>query len=341
MKVTDFLPKDISSISIIGLSKNAGKTTVFNQLMYEYYNDRRKIGIVSTGVDGEKYDVWSGKPKPAIYAQPGMLVVTTRGAIEQSEGSFEILEKLKPSAINLDVYVVRTIKGGRVMLTGTPSLHDIRDALKAFQYYGADLSLVDGAYDRLASANPEVTSGTVLAVGAAYHRSLPVILQHLEQWLFRFTLPLNRLINPQIERSLKKGVALWVDKTTEQIHPLDLPFLERWSNKVPQDEGYLFLPGACTGAMLREASSLPHPPVIVLQDSTRLFAKWQEIVDFYRRGGTLQVINANRLLGIAVNPYSPDGYQFDGDGMLSEVAQRAKGIPVFDVIRGKSMIEKG
>lgn len=333
MKITDLIAKDVASISIIGLSKNAGKTTVLNQLMYEYYNDRRKIGIVSTGMDGEKYDVWSGKPKPSIYVQPGMLVVTTRSAIEQSEASFEILEKLKPSAMNLDVYVVRTIKGGRVMLTGTPSLHDIRDALSAFKYYGADLSLVDGAYDRLASANPEVTSGTILAVGAAYHRSMSVILQHLEQWLFRFTLPLFQL-TPQMERAFRAGVALWVEKAKGRIHQLDLLMLEQWSTKVPQEEGYLLLPGACTGAMLREAGRLERPPVIVLQDSTRLFAKWQEIVDFYRRGGELQVLNANRLLGIAVNPVSPDGYQFDGDEMLQEVAKRAQGIPAFDVVRG-------
>ncbi len=338
MKILNYIPAEIDSISINGLSKNAGKTTLLNQLIGEYYEAERKIGVVSIGVDGEKHDVWSGLPKPAIYVEPGVLVATSRLAIEEAEARFEILEKIKVSSIGHDVYLVRTVKGGRVKVTGTPSLHDIKSVLKGFRYYGADISLVDGAYDRIASSNPEVTAGTMLAVGAAYHRSLSVIIDYLQQWIFRYSLPVfpheKSYLLPEY---VANSSAVWVNEPNGEQLALPAPLQSGWSRGLRGEKPSLFLPGSCTGSVLKEAAALDHPPTIIIQDGTRLFAKGEEIASFYRQGGELRVLRSNSLLGIAINPTSMDGYQIDGDHMLEQVKSVSGNVPVFDVVRGKML----
>lgn len=336
MNIIEHIPSNIESISINGLCKNAGKTTLLNQLLYEYQQAQRQIGIVSIGVDGERYDAWSGLLKPAIHVEAGMLVATSRLAIEEAEARFEILEKIKSSSIGHEVYLVRAVKGGQVKVTGTPSLHEIRKVLAGFRYYGAEISLVDGAYDRIASSNPDVTSGTFLVVGAAYHRSLHVIVENLQQWLFRYRLPVYESSEADTWFLYKdEGMALWQSKNSTELYRFSTPLQNGWSRGNLGEDTILFLPGSCTGSILREAAGLIHPPKIILRDPTRLFAKGEEIASFFRRGGEIYVLRSNHLLGIAINPTSPDGYQFDGELMLDEVKKNSGDVPVFDVVRGR------
>lgn len=338
MKILDTIPAEIDSISINGLSKNAGKTTLLNQLLHEYHEAERIIGAASIGVDGEKYDVWSGSPKPPIHVMPGMLVATSRLAIEEAEARFEILEKIKHSSIGHEVYLVRTVRGGQVKVTGTPSLHEIRKVLAGFRYYGAEISLIDGAYDRIASSSPEVSAGTMIAVGAAYHRSLSVILEYLQQWIFRYTLPRFTDEIGEIPHALVQGKAVWLSQSDGEVKELSSPLENGWSRGLKGEQPQLFLPGSCTGSVLREAAAMHRTPMIVIRDGTRLFAKGEEIAAFYRQGGEIRVLQSNRLLGIAINPISPDGYQFDRDQMLEQVKGISGAIPVFDVVRGKILI---
>ncbi len=338
MKLMDLIPAYVDAISINGMSKNAGKTTVLNQLLQECYQAHRQLGVVSIGVDGEQNDVWSGLPKPEIHVQPGMLVATSRLAMEEAEARFEILEQIKNSSIGHEVYLVRTVKGGRVKLTGTPSLHDIREAIKGFRYYGADMVLIDGAYDRVSSSNPDIAAGSILVVGAAYHRSLSVILDHLQEWIFRFTIPGYTPTSSKQQHLFEQGQAIWMQGAHIESTFLSTPLASGWSNGLSGEQSLLFLPGSCTGTILQEAGMLMHPPMIILRDGTRLFAKWKDIADFYRRGGEIRVLRPSLLLGIAVNPCSPDGYSFEADHMLEQIKQLSKDIPVFDVLRDKLLM---
>ncbi|CCQ93262.1 hypothetical protein CULT_130007 [[Clostridium] ultunense Esp] len=40
-------------------------------------------------------------------------------------------------------------------------------------------------------------------------------------------------------------------------------------------------------------------------------------------------------MGIGVNPFSPDGYTWDGEEMLVRVKELSRTTPVFDVVRGR------
>ncbi len=65
------------SLAVIGLVKNAGKTTVVNALMA---NCGHLFGLTSLGLDGERIDHLTGLAKPRIAPPAGTLVATTQGS---------------------------------------------------------------------------------------------------------------------------------------------------------------------------------------------------------------------------------------------------------------------
>ena len=45
------------TVSIVGMAKNAGKTTALNYLLEEAYDEGLRMGVTSTGRDGETSDL--------------------------------------------------------------------------------------------------------------------------------------------------------------------------------------------------------------------------------------------------------------------------------------------
>ena len=70
-----------TSVSIIGMCKNAGKTTVLNELIRELSAAGCVLGLTSIGRDGESKDLVTGTHKPGIYVREGTLVATASDLI--------------------------------------------------------------------------------------------------------------------------------------------------------------------------------------------------------------------------------------------------------------------
>lgn len=64
---------NIKTISIVGMAKNAGKTTALNYLIEEAIDEGVLLGITSTGRDGEMQDLVTGTEKPRVYLDQDML----------------------------------------------------------------------------------------------------------------------------------------------------------------------------------------------------------------------------------------------------------------------------
>ena len=79
MRLIETIQKNnYETISIIGLAKNAGKTVTLNYLIEEAYKINIKIGITSTGRDGENTDLVTETQKPSIEVTEGMYVATAK-----------------------------------------------------------------------------------------------------------------------------------------------------------------------------------------------------------------------------------------------------------------------
>ena len=86
--------QDLESLAIIGLSKNAGKTTCLNHIIaaWQETSQLRPLALTSVGRDGELEDILSGNPKPRIYVQTGTLIASAEGALLRSDalGSWKL-----------------------------------------------------------------------------------------------------------------------------------------------------------------------------------------------------------------------------------------------------------
>ena len=99
----------IHSLSLIGLSKNAGKTTTTNHLLEtlvaEKYYCSDELALTSLGLDGEATDALTGLPKPRYVPQAGLLVATTTELLRLAESEGVQVERLQTAAVVAQVEV--------------------------------------------------------------------------------------------------------------------------------------------------------------------------------------------------------------------------------------------
>lgn len=109
------------SLSIIGMCKNAGKTTVLNRILSEMQETGKTLGLTSIGRDGESVDVVTQTHKPGIYVREGTLIATAVEMLKYCDISREIVETTGfPTPLG-EVVLVRARSDGNVQLAG-PSI---------------------------------------------------------------------------------------------------------------------------------------------------------------------------------------------------------------------------
>lgn len=153
-------------VAVVGASKNAGKTTALNALAAAAAERGERVGLVSIGLDGEAFDAWSGRAKPAIHVERGTLVITAERMADAAGGVLRVLGPAGfASALGTTVIAEARTPGG-VELCGVPHRAHLIQAVAQLQARGATRVLVDGAYHRQAAAHPDVADAVVASVGA-------------------------------------------------------------------------------------------------------------------------------------------------------------------------------
>ena len=82
--------QQVKSMSIVGMCKNAGKTTMLNWLL-AHTGRRQVLGLTSIGRDGESTDVVTGTEKPSIFVPAGTLIATAKDMLRLGDVTQEIL----------------------------------------------------------------------------------------------------------------------------------------------------------------------------------------------------------------------------------------------------------
>ena len=156
------------SISIIGMCKNAGKTTVLNQIIREVNGSGRTLALTSIGRDGEDKDLVTGTKKPGIYVARGTLVATASDLIlRHCDVTREILDTTGISTPMGDVVVLRARSDGAIQLAGPSITNQLARLREEFFRFGADVVMIDGALSRKTLCSRKVTEATILCTGAS------------------------------------------------------------------------------------------------------------------------------------------------------------------------------
>jgi hypothetical protein len=158
----------VKTMSIVGMCKNAGKTTVLNWLLANSGRERI-LGLTSIGRDGESTDVVTGTEKPSIFVPAGTLIATAKDMLRLGDITMEVLMTTGiPTPIG-EVVIVRARSDGYVQLAGPSITTQLKTVSRNFFELGAEQSVIDGALGRKSLGARAVAEGVILCTGASYH----------------------------------------------------------------------------------------------------------------------------------------------------------------------------
>ncbi|HSN94825.1 MAG TPA: hypothetical protein VLR89_07170, partial [Anaerolineaceae bacterium] len=145
----------LRSLALVGLSKNAGKTTCLNHLIRAWQKSgiSRPLGITSIGRDGEEEDVVSGQPKPRIFIYQGTYLATAKSSLSRCDALLDILELSGIRTSFGEVVICKALSDGYVELAGPSQAADLLACERLLREQDPSLFfVVDGALSRRAQA---------------------------------------------------------------------------------------------------------------------------------------------------------------------------------------------
>ncbi len=294
MKLWDMIG-DAPAAALLGMCKNAGKTTALNRLIREWQAaEGPGLALTSIGRDGESTDLVTGTDKPPIYLYRGMLAATAKGLLARCDVSREILAATGLFTSLGEVIIFRAQSDGFVQLAGPAIVEHMKQLGEQLRDLGAKRILLDGALSRLSPLGGIPGGVCLLSTGASLDRDMDKVI--------RETAHVARLLN------LKR------EEAVEESETMNLPgaFTERQATE------------------LIRSSALKRIRQIRVRDSSCLLLKRESFEALTGRGIVFSVDKPARLGGITVNPVSAGGWRFEAGAFLEKM-QEAVPVPVMDV----------
>ena len=319
---------DASPVTVIGLCKNAGKTTAMRRLMAELGEER--LALTSVGRDGERTDLVTGTEKPDLYLKQGDLFATARGMITLCDATLEVVDLTDVMTPLGPVAIFQTLSDGYVQLAGPSAAGQLRPLTARFMELGAQRVLIDGAAGRKSLAGAGVEGVALLCTGASLDRDMDLVVAETAHtcWLFARKVPEQAGLRAALEGVEDRFALFELDGS-----PLELPLDENGSpkwNKLPRRPLAVWAAGGITDPLLKTLARRGAPTTLVTEDATHVLAGRSALDLFLRSGGQLTVRRELTIAAVAANPWSAYGWHFEPDKFISALRQ-AIDLPVVNV----------
>ncbi len=322
------------SLSIIGMCKNAGKTTVLNSILSEMGATGKTLGLTSIGRDGESVDVVTQTHKPGIYVREGTLIATALEMLKYCDISREIVETTGfPTPLG-EVVLVRARSDGNVQLAGPSITAQLAKLSGMFFSLGADVAIVDGALSRKTLCAPAVSEATILCTGASYSRDIDTVIEDTAFATLLLTLPEQADFSEE-ERAVCPGKALFrMEDGTLRALPQELQLADALRSQAYAGVRAVYVAGAVTDALLKPvlmAGKRFDELTLSAEDGSKLLIHQDTYDKLLLRGISLAVARATRVAAITVNPFSAYGFDLDKEELRSRMQARVR-VPVINVL---------
>lgn len=325
-----------TTISIIGLAKNTGKTVTLNKLISEFEAHGVICGITSIGYDGEKYDsINKYINKPRIKVFEGNLVATTDQLLKNSKVLVQFVSNTdyRTSLGNVNIYKI--VKEGYIEIAGPSTISGIIEISKLFQRLGASKVIIDGAINRRASSSPEVCDGYIVSTGAVLDKNMNRVVfdtQHLCRLLNLRSIKIDNFDRLKKESKLSRLSSINDETVYISNHFLTGNDFSIF-NKLDADVKYIIFDTSLVENVAEKILYIrkKRPITLVLENSRKIFIKPNKLTEYSKRGLELRVLKKNKLISITLNPISPQAHEFDSDEFLYRMKKEIPDIPIFDV----------
>ena len=326
------------TVSIVGMAKNAGKTTALNYLLEEAYDEGLRMGVTSTGRDGETSDLVFETDKPKVYLFEDTIVTVPEQLYGLAETSLEILKRTNCRTALGQVLLCRVARSGYVQIAGPGSIMEHKKLCEQMFDQGIDMIIIDGAIDRKSIADPATSDAIILSTGAVISRRIKNVVEETVHVVSVYKSPLVedeklRAILEKEDRDVFRILTIDKDYNVAQVPVRTAlgagPIV---NDAIGEDTRFVYIPGAITERILDHISPAKLKQVtIVLPNPTKVFVgatRWQQL---RKMGLHVQVLENIEVAAVTVNPFSPHGYSFDRDELLNAVKEALPGLPVVDV----------
>jgi hypothetical protein len=189
MYLLEELSQKYKTISIVGMAKNAGKTTALNYFIEEAMDEGIVLGITSTGRDGESTDLVTGTEKPRVFLDADTIVSVPTQLYDLADAGLEILKMTDYGSSLGPIMLCRVVTSGYVQIAGPVINASHEKMCKEMLEYGAELIIIDGAIDRKSIAAPGTSDAIILSTGAVLSRSMKKVIEETAHTVGLYRLP--------------------------------------------------------------------------------------------------------------------------------------------------------
>ena len=333
MALLSDLKNKYKTISVVGMAKNAGKTTTLNYLIEEAMDEGISLGVTSTGRDGEAIDVVTGTEKPRVYLYPGTLASIPASLFERATAGMEILRVTKYHTSIGPAMICRIVDSGYAQIAGPVLTSDQLSMSKDMLASGAEMILIDGAIDRRSIASPEASDAIILATGAVLSRDIKKVAEETARLTGIYSLP--EIDDKDIKELFRESDKITIT-SKNGINKLDiktgLAASSVIDSAINESTEYVYIPGALTNSVIADI----HPNkfkhmTFVLKDPTKIFLGANEWQQLRKKGFNAKVLKNIKIAAISVNPVSPGGYSFEHQKLVDIMKEAVPDIKIIDV----------
>ena len=314
---------DAPAVAMLGMCKNAGKTTAMNRLIRELAAaGQGPVALTSIGRDGEATDLVTGTYKPPIYMREGMLAATAEQLLSFCDVSREILAATGLYTSLGEVIVFRARSDGFVQLAGPGIVDHMKQLREELTRFGGKTVLIDGALSRLSLLAGASKGVCLLSSGASLDRDMEKVVADTAFVASLLTLEQGKAPGPALGK-----LTLFAEEGTGEAVS-DIAALKRSGSAET-----LLAEGAFTESQGRRLLQAHCPKVgltLLVRDASCLMLKRETWEALRLRGMEYRVLQPTRLAAVTVNPFSAGGWQFDS-AAFKEKMQAAVPVPVLDV----------
>lgn len=340
MSLIDLIDKKYRIISIVGMAKNAGKTVTLNHIIQEAMYRDITLGITSTGRDGESQDVVTNTEKPTIYVMEGTLIATTSEFLGMGDAKVEIIEVTDFSTPLGNIVIGRVKEEGYVQIAGPQTSSEIKQVSERMLEFGANIIIVDGSLNRVSSAAPSITEGTILATGATVSRNVNKVIEETmhKTNLFRLDEVKDSEVRLEIQKCITNKKTCLI-KDNMDVEQLDIRTAincgDIIASHIDEDTRYIVIPGSLVKKTVEDIIMYTRKykdVKFVVEDGTKIFIDAKSWLRFSKQGFNVEVLNGIDVIAITINPYAPQGYYFNPKEFLDKMETYLKDVPVMDVM---------
>lgn len=313
-----------TTLAIIGLAKNTGKTTTLNACI-KALPQTQTIALTSIGLDGEAIDQMTFLPKPHIAVKKDMIIATAEETLPASTAHYEIIKRTSYATALGDIVIIKITHPGEIVIAGPSTNTDLHHIIKLLKTY-TDIVLIDGAFNRKTFASIPSLDGVILATGASLHPVMEDTVTTTKTIVESFQLPKTPYGQSDLnDKSLLYLQSIKDDKKASRVI----------GHIIYEPNGHhhktIYIKGAITKSIIDDFIQKKEKDItLIINDATKLLLPAHYFTYIKKLNIRIEVVHTIPLLCVTINPFRPNGMDYDKTAFYTAM-HNAITIPVINV----------